>query len=88
MHEFMHTLGVHHEHKRPDQSDYVSINYTNVQSGKAHNFQARDASNTELYSTAYSYESIMHYSRKVCAPVTCLLKCCCWQSLWMVFINF
>lgn len=31
IHEFLHALGVHHEHMRPDRNDYVTIIWENIQ---------------------------------------------------------
>ncbi|XP_059095194.1 hatching enzyme 1.2-like [Tigriopus californicus] len=38
VHEFLHILGASHEQTRPDRDDFVFINWTNIESGKEHNF--------------------------------------------------
>ena len=65
IHEMMHSLGIYHEHTRPDQTDYVTVNYANINSGSQSNFQPKDPSEVELYGTEYSYASVMHYGRRV-----------------------
>ena len=37
-HEILHALGVDHEQCRPDRDNSVIINYNNIRSGSAHNF--------------------------------------------------
>ena len=34
MHEFLHALGLHHEQKRGDRTQWVLINYPNIEEGK------------------------------------------------------
>ena len=34
IHEFLHALGYYHEHSRPDRSDYITINMSNVLPGE------------------------------------------------------
>jgi hypothetical protein len=38
LHEICHTLGLIHEHSRPDRNNHVNINWNNIKSGKEHNF--------------------------------------------------
>lgn len=33
MHEMLHTLGVYHEHMRPDRDDHISIEWQNIRPG-------------------------------------------------------
>jgi hypothetical protein len=61
-HELMHALGFHHEQNRPDRDNYVTINFQNIQSSAAYNFDRRTWNNAGA-STAYDFYSIMHYER-------------------------
>jgi len=62
MHELYHTLGFYHEQSRPDRDDYITVNYANIQSGMASQFQKYDDSTTNTYNYPYDYTSVMHYS--------------------------
>lgn len=62
LHELGHTLGLIHEHQRPDRDSYIEIKYENMKSSlfdtlKIINY---DLQEIEL-STPYDYFSIMHY---------------------------
>ena len=59
MHEFLHTAGVHHEQTREDRDTYVTINFSNIQAGKEHNFAKNTTNNSDH--GVYDYGSIMHY---------------------------
>ena len=59
VHEFLHTLGLHHETSRADRDKYVQIVLENIVPEAVHSFEI-------LYDTVntrgpYDYESIMHF---------------------------
>mgnify|MGYP000502667658 CR=1 FL=1 len=65
LHELGHAFGLIHEHQRSDRDQFIQINDKNVKASflgllKHANFKTQKSS----YSTAYDFESIMHYSRK------------------------
>lgn len=62
MHEFLHALGVYHEHQRGDQGSFVSINYNNIQPEFHYAFWPYTTGVTVNHlGTPYDYGSIMHY---------------------------
>lgn len=61
-HEMFHSLGVLHEQHRPDRDEYVTVRFSNIQSGFAHNFRKMDDTNLDiLFTGEYDFNSIMHY---------------------------
>ncbi|CAF4074267.1 unnamed protein product, partial [Rotaria sordida] len=63
MHEFMHALGFYHEQSRPDRDSYVKVNWQNIQSDMAFNFDKYDNTVVNTLNTPYDYASIMHYEK-------------------------
>ncbi|KAI3416559.1 hypothetical protein GPALN_006099 [Globodera pallida] len=49
VHETLHTLGLHHEHQRPDRDDFITILWDNI------NPQKRN------YGIPYDFSSVLHY---------------------------
>ena len=60
IHEIGHALGLLHEHTRFDRDQFVTINWSRIQSGKSGNFVIPDAEDADD-AGAYDYGSIMHY---------------------------
>ncbi|XP_013421714.1 meprin A subunit alpha-like [Lingula anatina] len=60
MHELKHALGFYHEQSRNDRDNYITVDYSNVQSGKASQFQRMSLNEIQQF-TPYDYGSLMHY---------------------------
>ncbi|WP_159425057.1 M12 family metallopeptidase [Streptomyces sp. TLI_053] len=58
IHEIGHTVGLMHEHSRPDRDKYVTVSFENMAASAKPNFQIRKES---TFGTAYDFASIMHY---------------------------
>ncbi|MCC6277346.1 MAG: hypothetical protein IT289_05470 [Oligoflexia bacterium] len=58
LHEIGHTLGLMHEHQRPDRDQYVRVDMTLVGPGSEHNYEILPDGDT---TTPYDFYSIMHY---------------------------
>ena len=63
LHELGHTLGMHHEHNRPDRDQYVTVDRRGQTDDIA--FLIREET---LSCTAYDFGSVMHYSTPWLAP--------------------
>ena len=59
VHEFVHALGAFHVHSRDDRDNYVTVDFSNIQSGKEHNFQKH--ANAPTFGAPYDPMSLMHY---------------------------
>ena len=60
-HEILHAAGLWHEQSRGDRDSYITINLSNVETGKAHNFDKHVSDGTDI--GTYDYGSIMHYGK-------------------------
>ncbi|WP_345992107.1 M12 family metallopeptidase [Chryseobacterium sp. Chry.R1] len=58
IHEMGHTVGLYHEHCRKDRDQYVSIQWDNIQSGQAYNFNIYN-SGTDI--GPFNINSVMMY---------------------------
>jgi hypothetical protein len=61
MHEFLHAFGFNHEQTRYDRDDWVTINWSNIEPGREHNFEMKTPAEMNLLGTSYDYGSCMHY---------------------------
>jgi hypothetical protein len=61
MHEFLHAFGFHHEQKRYDRDEWVTINWDNIQPGTENNFVKLPEGQIDLLGTSYDYGSVLHY---------------------------
>jgi len=68
IHEFLHALGLEHEHVRPDRDDYVSL------SGNCDAANYKKEEKVIDYTKQYDFCSIMHYQLGTIAGCTMALK--------------
>jgi hypothetical protein len=63
IHEIGHAIGLWHEQSRVDRGSYITINYSNIQSGREHNFQtyAEQGWDGDEFTSALDFSSIMMY---------------------------
>ncbi|XP_026479965.1 low choriolytic enzyme-like [Ctenocephalides felis] len=60
-HEFLHSLGFHHQHAAHNRDDYVYIYRENIKDEFQFAFNKEPESMDQSYGTTYDYQSIMHY---------------------------
>ncbi|CAH1794916.1 unnamed protein product, partial [Owenia fusiformis] len=63
MHELLHSLGLWHEHTRPDRDKFVKILYDNIEPESRTNY-VKQMDYEVKHLTKYDYYSIMHYGIK------------------------
>ena len=66
VHEMGHAMGLYHEQSRTDRDNFVTINWSNIESGKEGNFDLEATSDSY---GPYDFDSVMHYEQ--CAFTTC-----------------
>ncbi|XP_034239105.1 astacin-like metalloprotease toxin 5 [Thrips palmi] len=60
-HEMLHTLGMWHEHTRPDRDEHVTVLWGNIAPGRKPNFLRRPPGTVRTLGLPYDYGSVMHY---------------------------
>ena len=61
LHEIGHSLGMAHEHQRPDRDDYVEVVYSNIDPEFQLMFDK--VAGDSLIMTPYDFDSVMHYKQ-------------------------
>lgn len=61
VHELGHSLGLMHEHQRPNRDNFVQIHLENVKPGQEGQFQLFAQGAGDFYTNAYDFGSVMHY---------------------------
>lgn len=63
IHEFIHAIGFLHMQSSYQRDDYVTINWENIQSDVAFNFDKYPEEDTTMFGLPYDLGSLMHYDR-------------------------
>uniref|UniRef100_A0A672LIW4 Metalloendopeptidase n=1 Tax=Sinocyclocheilus grahami TaxID=75366 RepID=A0A672LIW4_SINGR len=62
-HQFLHALGLNHEHSRYDRDEYVTIKYENIVKGYESYFNKHSENVSTTQETPYDYYSVMHFDK-------------------------
>ncbi|XP_060662476.1 seminal metalloprotease 1-like [Drosophila nasuta] len=61
-HEFLHTLGFHHQQCSPNRDEFVKVIEENITEGRENNFKKYTEDRVGDFDVPYDYSSILHYS--------------------------
>ncbi|KAK2171135.1 hypothetical protein NP493_1099g00004 [Ridgeia piscesae] len=61
VHEVGHSLGLWHEHSRPDRDDHVTVMWDNIPDVNKADFLKKSWQNTVVHGLPYDLDSVMHY---------------------------
>ncbi|PAV90881.1 hypothetical protein WR25_15789 isoform B [Diploscapter pachys] len=59
-HEFLHAIGIWHEHMRSDRDDYLTVDLSDVSPSKQYNFDKLNERVSQNF-IDFDYASVMHY---------------------------
>ena len=65
VHQVLHSLGMWHEHQRPDRDTYIEIMSDNFEANEAGDFRAIPVELIDTANLPYDYTSLMHFHAKV-----------------------
>ena len=60
-----HSLGVFHQHSRPDRDEHIVIDHDNVIDDFLQEFDVKSSKEYTTFGIPYTYKSVMHYGNKV-----------------------
>ncbi|CAI5438945.1 unnamed protein product [Caenorhabditis angaria] len=63
IHEFLHIIGIYHEHMRYDRDDYIKVQYENIASAEYPQFEKLGPEYVSTYNIPYDFTSVMHYNK-------------------------
>ncbi|XP_071085021.1 uncharacterized protein [Haliotis cracherodii] len=64
LHEIGHSIGLVHEHQRPDRDRFITILHENARPGTEWDFKKRTWATVVNHTVGYDYKSVMHYGPK------------------------
>ncbi|XP_076802655.1 uncharacterized protein LOC143446758 [Clavelina lepadiformis] len=62
LHQLMHALGFYHEHSRPDQEAYITVNEDDIPKAQAFSYRMKSAEEVVNIGYEYNIKSHMHYT--------------------------
>ena len=65
LHMIGHSLGLWHEHNRPDRDQFVEVRWNEIRAGQSNFFRKIPDNQANSRNIPYDYLSIMHYGKSV-----------------------